>query len=91
MDISKDKIYTSLGLSKGLFRDLEPKVTKEDILADLKAELAFLELEESAELFKKIKELESMDDTSFWKLYEKIPPLEIIGEAIVPIYKTREM
>lgn len=88
MDISKDKIYTSLGLSKGLFHNLEPKITKTDILADLKAELAFLDLEESAELFKKIKELENMDDNSFWKLYETIPPLEIIGESIVPITKT---
>lgn len=83
----EDKVIASLGLSKGLFNELEPTITKEDILADLKAELAFLELEHSAELFRRIKELDDMNQDSFWKLYNKVQPLEIIENSIVPIPK----
>ncbi|HBC4826560.1 TPA: hypothetical protein KET05_002975 [Enterococcus faecalis] len=90
MNFYEDKILTSLGLSKGLFHDLEPEITKEDILADLKADLAFLELEKSAELFRRIKELDSMDDESFWELYNAVPPLEVIGDSIVPISKKKQ-
>ena len=85
----EENMEAVIGLSKGTYLGVEPLPTKQELLDELKEEMATLDSREANEQRKMILKIEKMTDEEFLIYYDKIPPLELVNDEIIHVNKSK--
>lgn len=83
----EENMRVVIGLGKGTYLGMEPLPTKQELMDELKDEMALMDIKEANDYRQMILKIGKMTDEEYLEYYEKVPPLELVNDEIVQVNK----